>query len=182
MYTILLAKTSNYVVDNLREPCITLKFSAIIIVLAGILILPATGESTKITVDAGGQEILPINGLELGYQVSGSLAVSGGGNEIVFSVLDPDGNTILHLGTVIQGKSFEFTAQKNGAYSFRMDNRDSTAPKNVMITYEVRVSGDSSNPYLWTGIFLILTLTIFLFLIYWRRRGHDKAGEASRTR
>jgi len=158
------------VIDALKETLLIFKFTTIMIILSGTLILPVSGESINLTVNPGAQEMVPINDLKVGYSVTGSLTVSGGGNEIRFWVIDPDGNQVLNLGTVVQGKSFEFTTQKNGAYYLRFDNRESTALKNVIITYDVQMSNTSSNPYIWEGIILIITLFAFLVLIYWRRR------------
>lgn len=132
-----------------------------------------SGESINITVNPGDQEVIPIKELEIGVYVTGSFTVSGGGNEIKFWVIDPDGNTILHLGNVIQGDSFEFSAPKNGVYSVRLDNRESTAAKIVNITYDIQVEDSSSTIYFW-GKILSIPIIALLFLYYLRVRGHQK--------
>jgi len=76
--------------------------------------------------------------LNSGQTFSGSLSITGGGNGIDFWVTDPEGTTILGLGRVAQGRSFEFTAQKNGAYILHFDNSFSWfTAKTVTLTYEI---------------------------------------------
>lgn len=76
--------------------------------------------------------------LNNGQRFSGSLSITGGGNDIDFWVTDPEGTTILGLGRVAQGRSFEFTAQKNGAYILHFDNSFSWfTAKTVTLTYEI---------------------------------------------
>jgi hypothetical protein len=76
--------------------------------------------------------------LSNGQRFSGSLSITGGGNDIDFWVTDPEGTTILGLGRVAQGRSFEFTAQKNGAYILHFDNSFSWfTAKTVTLTYEI---------------------------------------------
>ena len=159
-------------IRTLKETLLLLKVMKIMLILTGTLISPVSGESINITVNAGAQETVPINDLKVGYIITGSVTVSGGGNEIKFWVIDPDGNQVINLGIIIRGKSFEFTTQKNGAYYLRFDNRESTALKNVIISYDVQMNSNTPNPYLLEKIILILVLITFLILIYWRRRKH----------
>lgn len=77
--------------------------------------------------------------LDTGQKFSGSLSISGGsGNDINFRITDPQGTTILDLGRVSQGKSFDFTAQASGAYTFYFDNTFSLlSTKTVSLTYGI---------------------------------------------
>jgi hypothetical protein len=76
--------------------------------------------------------------LDSGQAFSGSLSITGGGNDIDFWVTNPEGTTILGLGRITQGKSFEFTAQKNGAYVLHFDNSFSWfTAKTVTLTYSI---------------------------------------------
>jgi hypothetical protein len=76
--------------------------------------------------------------LSNGQRFLGSLSITGGGNDIDFWVTDPEGTTILGFGRVAQGRSFEFTAQKNGAYILHFDNSFSWfTAKTVTLTYEI---------------------------------------------
>jgi hypothetical protein len=76
--------------------------------------------------------------LNNGQRFSGSLSITGGSNDINFWVTDPVGTTILGLGRVTQGRSFEFTAQKDGAYILHFDNSFSWfATKTVTLTYDI---------------------------------------------
>lgn len=52
-----------------------------------------------------------------------SLSISSGtSNDIDLWITDPLGNTIVNLGRISQGTTFEFTAQKSGVYTFHFDN------------------------------------------------------------
>jgi len=167
---IFLTKTYKLKVNRtLKETHLFLKFTKIIIIFTGTLIPPVYAESINIIVDAGAQEVIPMNELKIGYLITGSITVSGGGNEIKFWVIDPDGNQVINLGIVIRGKNFEFTTPKNGVYYLRLDNRESMAPKNVIISYEAQMDNTTLDPYLWEKIILLI-LIIFSVLLYWRRR------------
>lgn len=94
-------------------------------------------EST--TVNAGEQRIMTFN-LNEGDKFSGSLSITGGGgNDVDFWVTDPNGNTIVNSGRVSQGRTFDFTAQRNGAYSLHLDNGFSIfSSKYVSVSYDIQ--------------------------------------------
>jgi hypothetical protein len=100
--------------------------------------------------------------LNNGQTFSGSLSITGGGNDINFWVTDPEGTTILGLGRVIQGRSFEFTAQKNGAYILHFDNGFSWfTAKTVTLTYNVGTSPIFGfDPLVLVAIVAIIALVI----------------------
>lgn len=77
--------------------------------------------------------------LKNGQRVSGSLSISGGsGNDIDFWITDPVGATLLNFGRVSQGRSFEFTANQDGAYTLHFGNTFSLiSTKTVNLTYDV---------------------------------------------
>lgn len=112
-----------------------------------------------VQVDPLTQKMLTFN-LNDGQKFTGSLAVSGGsGNDIDFWITDPQGTTILNLGRVSQGKTFEFTAQVSGAYTFHFSNTFSLfSSKTVNLSYDI------SNPIL-GGIDFSLLLIIIAVII-----------------
>ena len=77
--------------------------------------------------------------LDKGDKFSGSLAISGGANnDINFWITDPHGNTIVDLGRISQGTTFEFTTQESGAYTFHFDNTFSLiSSKTVNLSYDI---------------------------------------------
>jgi len=113
-----------------------------------------------VQVDPLTQKMLTFN-LNDGQKFTGSLAVSGGsGNDIDFWITDPQGTTILNLGRVSQGKTFEFTAQGSGAYTFHFSNTFSLfSSKTVNLSYDI------GNPILGGidfGLLLIIIAVIIL--------------------
>jgi hypothetical protein len=100
--------------------------------------------------------------LNNGQKFSGSLSITGGGNDVDFWVTDPEGTTILGPGRVTQGRSFEFTAQKNGAYILHFDNSFSWfTAKTVTLTYDI------GTPTIFglDPLVLIVTVTIIALII-----------------
>jgi len=92
------------------------------------------------TVQVGAlQEQMIAFNLGNGDKFSGSLSITGGGgNDIDFSVTDPQGTTIVGLGRVSQGRSFEFTAQQSGAYTLHFDNDFSIfSSKTITLSYDI---------------------------------------------
>jgi len=83
------------------------------------------------------QEVVRTVGLSDGDKVSGSITVSGGGNDIDFYVTDPNGNTILRYDRATQ-TSFSFTASTAGTYTMHFDNSFSIfTSKSVTLDYTV---------------------------------------------
>jgi hypothetical protein len=113
-----------------------------------------------VQVDPLTQKMLTFN-LNDGQKFTGSLAVSGGsGNDIDFWVTDPQGTTILNLGRVSQGKTFEFTAQVSGAYTFHFSNTFSLlSSKTVSLSYDI------SNPIFGGIDFNLLLITIAAIIL-----------------
>jgi len=120
--------------------------------------------------------------LSEGDKFSGSLSISGGtNNDIDFWITDPNGNTIINLGRISQGTTFEFTAQKSGAYTFHFDNSFSLiSSKTVSLSYDIQFASPI-NPLLLITIGLIIVgvvLTILVVLLY-RRKTQQKMKEKS---
>ena len=84
-------------------------------------------------------EYMLIFDLDKREKFSGSLAISGGANnDINFWITNPSGNTIVNLGRISQGTTFEFTAQESGAYTFYFDNTFSLISwKTVSLSYDI---------------------------------------------
>jgi len=83
-------------------------------------------------------KILVFN-LKGGDKFTGSLSISGGaGNDIDFWITDPTGVTIRSYGRVSIGRTFEFQATQDGAYTLHFDNSFSIiSSKTVTLTYDI---------------------------------------------
>jgi len=144
----------------------------VILLLAGLLSLAYATDVQIIQVDALSTKTLIFN-LKNGQRFSGSLAISGGsGNDIDFWVTDPMGATIVNLGRVSQGRSFEFTVNKDGAYTFHFSNTFSLfSSKTVSLTFDVKaplVFGLEPDVFI-IGIILIAFLVGALIVIAYRQ-------------
>jgi hypothetical protein len=124
--------------------------------------------------------------LNNGQRFTGSLAVSGGSsNDIDFWVTDPQGTKVLDLGRVSQGKTFEFTAQSSGAYTFHFGNTFSWfSSKIVNLTYDVglpTVLGvDLGLLLIIIGVVAILLIVIVALIIaLYLRRNKTKSSQPS---
>jgi ABC-type oligopeptide transport system substrate-binding subunit len=153
-------------------------------ILAGFLILAlalsiaivhVNASQVKSTqVDALSTTSLTIN-LDEGDTFSGSLSISGGsGNDINFKVTNPQGATIVNLGKVSQGATFEFTADDSGAYTFHLDNSFSwLSSKAVSISYDVthpilgglNVGSDSTMTFLILGAVVLGVVIVALLAV-----------------
>jgi len=124
-----------------------------------------------VNVDALSWRTLTYN-LDKGQRFSGSIAITGGGNDIDFWVTDPEGTTILGLGRVTQGRTFEFTAQKSGAYILHFDNGFSWfTAKTVALTYDINAAGIFGfDPLTLIGIVAIVFLAISGVIAYNQHR------------
>lgn len=112
--------------------------------------------------------------LKNGQRFSGSLAISGGsGNDIDFWVTDPVGATIVNLGRVSQGNSFEFTANKDGAYTLHFGNTFSLfSSKIVNLTYDIRAPLIFGlDPYMFIGIVLVVLILVGVLVAIAYRQG-----------
>jgi hypothetical protein len=122
--------------------------------------------------------------LNTGQKFTGSLSISGGsGNDVNFRITDPQGTTILDLGRVSQGKSFDFTAQASGAYTFYFDNTFSLlSTKTVSLTYDVGLPTVFGMDL---GLFLIiigvivvlLLLVVSLAVVRYRKKNLSKTNQ-----
>ena len=130
-----------------------------IALLASITLTNAANVET-INVNPMGMTSFTIN-LDVGQNFSGSMSILGGSNnDINFYVRNPVGNTIIDLGRVSQGDTFEFTAEMNGAYILYFENNLSTfSSKTVTLTY------DLSLPLIFGVDPLILIFLVFILLI-----------------
>jgi hypothetical protein len=110
--------------------------------------------------------------LNSGQTFSGSLSITGGGNDIDFWVTDPEGTIILGLGRITQGRSFEFTAQKNGAYILHFDNSFSWfTAKTVTLTYNIGTSTIFGfDPLVLIAIVAIIALIILGAVVHNQQR------------
>ena len=122
--------------SNRKPLLVSAMVTVLCIAILTSIVYATQTEST--TVNAGEQKILTFN-LSEGDKFSGSLSISGGsGNDVNFWVTDPNGNTIINSGRVSQGRTFDFTAEKNGAYALHFDNSFSIfSSKFVSLSYDV---------------------------------------------
>lgn len=95
-------------------------------------------EVETITVEPSHYKLLIFN-LNPGDKFSGSLSITGGANDdIDFWITGPSGGTVLNLGRVYEGTSFEFTANEKGAYTLHFDNTMSLiSSKIVTLSYTI---------------------------------------------
>jgi hypothetical protein len=152
-----------------------LSLGTIIILLSVVAFSVKASSVETVQVGALSEEMVTFN-LSGGQKFTGSLSISGGGNDIDFWVTDPQGTRILDSGRVTQGKTFEFTAQASGAYTLHFGNTFSWfTGKTVYLTYDVglpTVSGIDVGLLLTIiGVVLILLLVIVGLAISVHRRG-----------
>jgi cbb3-type cytochrome oxidase subunit 3 len=96
--------------------------------------------------------------LNSGRRVTGSFLVDRGNNDINFKVTDPVGDTIVDLGRVAGGISFEFTASRDGNYTVIFDNSFSiSTSKTVTMSYDVG--------YTFLGIDLLNLLSVIATIL-----------------
>lgn len=129
-------------------------------------------------------EQMLIFNLKTGQRFTGSLAISGGsGNDIDFSITDPQGTTILNLGRVSQGRSFDFTAQASGAYTFHFGNGFSLlSSKTVNLTYDIGLPTffgfDIGQLLIIIGVVVFLLLLVLgLAVVRYRKRNLSKINQ-----
>jgi len=147
-------------------------FLAVLTILSLVLPLALANASQVQTtqVPALNSETLTIN-LSSGDKFTGSISISGGsGNDIDFSVTDPQGTTILDLGRVSQGRSFEFTAQQSGAYTFHLDNSFSIlSSKTVSLSYDITPSilnfGSGGNSLLLIIVVIVIVILVVVIAV-----------------
>jgi hypothetical protein len=129
--------------------------------------------------------------LDAGDKFTGSLSIFGGtgqlAGQIACSVDDPTGQLfeIFEHGIVSWGGSFEFTANKSGAYTFYFANPDQQDSRTVTLSYDVASSQNFlsfliSSGILWVLVGLVI-LVVFMGLavILSRRKGKSKTNPTS---
>jgi hypothetical protein len=135
-----------------------------------------------VQVGAMSEQTLVFN-LQTGQKFTGSLAISGGsGNDINFWVTDPTGATILNLGRVSQGGSFDFTAQASGAYTLYFDNSFSLlSSKTASLTYDIglpTVFGiDLETLLIIVSVIVVLLFVIVALAVALNRRKRTKTNQ-----
>jgi hypothetical protein len=147
----------------MSEKKAVLSLGAIMILLSVVVFSVKASSVETIQVGALSEQMLIFN-LKSGQKFTGSLAISGGsGNDIDFWITDPQGTTILNLGRVSQGKSFDFTAQASGAYTFHFSNDFSLlSSKTVNLTYDIGLPSIFGIDF---GLFLIIVGIIVVLLL-----------------
>jgi hypothetical protein len=136
----------------------------IITILLSVVALSFVKASSVETVQVGAlsEEMVTFN-LDSGQKFTGSLSISGGGNDIDFWVTDPQGTKVVDLGRVTQGKTFEFTAEASGAYTLHFSNTFSWfTGKTVYLTYDV---GSPTVSGIDVGFLLIIIGAVAIILI-----------------
>ena len=135
----------------------------ITVFLLSVVVSVKASSVETVQVGALSEQMLIFN-LKSGQKFTGSLAISGGsGNDIDFWITDPLGTTILNLGRVSQGRSFDFTAQASGAYTFHFSNSFSLlSSKTVNLTYDI---GLPSIFGIDLGLFLIIIGIVVVLLL-----------------
>lgn len=112
--------------------------------------------------------------LDSGLRLTGSFSVKGGNNDINFKVTDPVGNTIIDLGRVTGGTSFEFTINRDGNYTVIFNNSFSTlASKTITMSYDIRYTFfgvDLLDLLLMIVIILVVCFALAGVLYFWSRK------------
>ena len=154
-------------------PLLSLGLTAILFLAIGLSLAEASNVEI-IQVGPLTEKMVTFN-LSSGQEFTGSLAISGGGNDIDFWVTDPQGAKILDFGRVYQGRTFEFTAQASGAYALHLSNAFSWfTGKVVNLTYDVglpTIGGmDFGTLLIIIGVVVILLVIIVALAIALNRR------------
>lgn len=152
---------------------LALVITAILLSVVAFSFVKASSVET-VQVGALSEEMVTFN-LDGGQKFTGSLSISGGGNDIDFWVTDPQGTKILDYGRVTQGKTFDFTAQASGAYTLHFGNTFSLfTGKTVYLTYDVGLSSvfgfDIGQLLIIIGVVVILLIVIMALAVALRHR------------
>lgn len=144
-----------------RKIVLSLGIMTILSLTFAFLLVNASNVET-VQVSPLSEQMLTFN-LETGQKFTGSLAISGGGEDITFRVVDPLGATIVNLGRVSHGAAFEFTAQESGAYILHFDNSFSLlTSKTVDLTYDIGLPSIAGIDF---GQFLIIIIVVVILLL-----------------
>jgi hypothetical protein len=119
----------------------------LILLMLCTLFLMFVSHATQVesfTVPASTMRTFTLN-LNPGDNVSGSIAITGGNNDVDFTIKDPQGTEIYSKRRIQQGTTFSFTASQAGAYTLVFGNSFSIlTDKVVQITYAVTRQTQSS--------------------------------------
>lgn len=147
--------------------------SIICLVLLSLVLLPLltfvplanSAHTYTITVEPLTERVLVFN-LDQGDIFQGSLSISGGwGNDINFWVTDPQGHTVLNLGRVSGGTTFQFEALVSGGYTLHFDNSFSIfSSKIVTLSYNIEIAIIPGVPAGTTGIFIGLIIVVIVLI------------------
>jgi hypothetical protein len=150
-----------------------LSLGTMIILLSVVAFSVKASSVESVEVSPLTEQMLVFN-LQTGQKFTGSLSISGSsGNDINFWITDPQGTTILNLGTVSQGTSFDFTPQASGAYTFYFDNSFPLrtgrllSSKTVRLTYDIglpSINGSDIRQLLITIIVAVILLIVIVAL------------------
>jgi hypothetical protein len=100
-----------------------------------VSLVSAVSQTSSAIVSAGQTKNISLF-LNKGEQVTGSINVSGGNEEIYFSIKDPQGSEVLTRTQVLKGGTFTLDAGQDGAYSVIFDNSLSPdVDKSVILSY-----------------------------------------------
>lgn len=135
-----------------------MKFLKLVLIFSftAMITLPAivyASEVKTFNVPAGTTQSLTFN-LNSGDEVSVSISVSGGNNDVNFWATDPSGYTVVRTQGIVGGTDLDFKASRDGAYTLFFDNSFSLiTSKLVTVTYDIK------HPVLSGGGCLIATAT-----------------------
>jgi hypothetical protein len=158
---------------------LTLTATAILFSVVAFSFVKASSVET-VQVGALSEQMLIFN-LKTGQKFTGSLAISGGNNDIDFWVVDPQGTKILDLGRVTNGKTFDFTAQSSGAFTLHFSNTFSWfTGKTASLTYDAglpTVLGIDLGTLLIIIAVVVILLLVALAILLNRRKRMSKTNQ-----
>lgn len=142
-----------------------------------VILVPSFANATEtetIEVARGDIGLMTVN-LAEGDRFSCTLSIEGGesGNSINFSVTDPQGDSVADFGRVLRRGTFDFTAQKNGAYTLHLSNNYTVlGSKWVTVSYDVERE-TVANPVV-MPILIVLTAVVLVGIGVWVFLRHKK--------
>ncbi|MEJ2242099.1 MAG: emp24/gp25L/p24 family protein [Candidatus Bathyarchaeota archaeon] len=144
----------------------TIVFTTVILLLSYLVSINFAAEVETFNVDAGNENIFTLS-LHAGMNVEGTISVTGGnGNDIDFWITDPSGNIVLDAERVSQETHFDFAANENGKYNLHFNNSFSIlSTKNVVITYEITISGLNGTQLLLLAILVAAIIVVGIVII-----------------
>lgn len=142
----------------------------LVLLSASMDVVPANASTTQnCTAPVGGSCTVAFN-LSSSDQVSGSVSVVGGSNDIQLYVTDPSGAQIYNAGRIVGNSSFSFAADATGAFILHFDNSlTSSASKQVTVSYTVTTGGQVLEFPPQTVLIIFLTLLVLTSYLLIRR-------------